>query len=174
MFGSCEAGCLHRCCRPKVNDLQAFWTLAVMLSASKFPSRPAAVAAHQKAQKPAPGLYNVSCAAMAEMLPFALRAGLPMPAFVDAVTSGTGQRLGLAFASGLKALGTDVLCGHGIDEQVCVCVFVCAYVYMQSKLLPDFELQPCPRSFGFNQWAPLVLQRSLVDTASIRSLCYVT
>ncbi|CAE7222472.1 Hgd, partial [Symbiodinium necroappetens] len=50
-------------------------------------------------------LYNVSCAAMAEMLPFALRAGLPMPAFVDAVTSGTGQ------------------------------------------------------SFGFNQWAPLVLQR---------------
>ncbi|OLP81356.1 2-(hydroxymethyl)glutarate dehydrogenase [Symbiodinium microadriaticum] len=50
-------------------------------------------------------LYNVSCAAMAEMLPFALRAGLPMPAFVDAVTSGTGQ------------------------------------------------------SFGFNQWAPLVLRR---------------
>ncbi|CAE6921941.1 Hgd [Symbiodinium sp. CCMP2456] len=50
-------------------------------------------------------LYNVSCAAMAEMLPFALRAGLPMPAFVDAVTSGTGQ------------------------------------------------------SFGFNQWASLVLQR---------------
>ena len=71
---------------------------------------------------------------MAEMLPFALRAGLPMPAFVDAVTSGTGQRLGLAFASGLKALGTDVLCGHGIDEQVCVCVCVCICIHAKQTV----------------------------------------
>eukprot|EP00931_Biecheleriopsis_adriatica_P071568 TRINITY_DN45444_c0_g1_i1.p1 TRINITY_DN45444_c0_g1~~TRINITY_DN45444_c0_g1_i1.p1 ORF type:complete len:185 (+),score=38.37 TRINITY_DN45444_c0_g1_i1:32-556(+) len=50
-------------------------------------------------------LYNVSCAATAEMLPFAARAGLPLQAFVEAVSTGTGQ------------------------------------------------------SFGFQQWAPLILQR---------------
>ncbi|CAE8733306.1 unnamed protein product [Polarella glacialis] len=39
-------------------------------------------------------LYNVSCAATAEMLPLALRAGLPLEAFVEAVSTGTGQSFG--------------------------------------------------------------------------------
>lgn len=39
-------------------------------------------------------LYNVSCAAMAEMLPLAARAGLPLETFVEAVSMGTGQSFG--------------------------------------------------------------------------------
>lgn len=39
-------------------------------------------------------LYNVSCAAMAEMLPLAQRAGLPLEAFVEVVCTGTGQSFG--------------------------------------------------------------------------------
>eukprot|EP00446_Apocalathium_sp_SHHI-4_P062514 CAMPEP_0177417392 /NCGR_PEP_ID=MMETSP0368-20130122/68620_1 /TAXON_ID=447022 ORGANISM="Scrippsiella hangoei-like, Strain SHHI-4" /NCGR_SAMPLE_ID=MMETSP0368 /ASSEMBLY_ACC=CAM_ASM_000363 /LENGTH=282 /DNA_ID=CAMNT_0018886959 /DNA_START=8 /DNA_END=853 /DNA_ORIENTATION=- len=36
-------------------------------------------------------LYNVGCAAMAEMLPLAKRAGLPLDAFSEVVSTGTGQ-----------------------------------------------------------------------------------
>ena len=64
---------------------------------------------------------------MAEMLPFALRAGLPMPAFVDAVTSGTGQHLGLAFGSGLGPLGKDTCVDTVYMEQVCLCTYVCVH-----------------------------------------------
>ena len=39
-------------------------------------------------------MYNISCAAMAELLPFAARAQLPLEEFVEVVSSGTGQRLG--------------------------------------------------------------------------------
>eukprot|EP00434_Breviolum_minutum_P015097 symbB.v1.2.013310.t1/scaffold938.1/size150240/3 len=39
-------------------------------------------------------LYNVSCAATAEMLSFAARAQLPLEEFVEVVSSGTGQSFG--------------------------------------------------------------------------------
>lgn len=39
-------------------------------------------------------LYNISCAAMAELLPFAARAQLPLEEFVEVVSSGTGQSFG--------------------------------------------------------------------------------
>lgn len=39
-------------------------------------------------------LYNVSVAAMAEMLPLASRAGLSLESFVEVVTTGTGQSFG--------------------------------------------------------------------------------
>ena len=38
-----------------------------------------------------PGLYNINCAATAEMLPFAAKAQLPLEEFVEVVASGTGQ-----------------------------------------------------------------------------------
>lgn len=36
-------------------------------------------------------LYNVGCAAMAEMLPLAKKAGLPLESFAEVVSTGTGQ-----------------------------------------------------------------------------------
>ncbi|CAK9028357.1 Probable 3-hydroxyisobutyrate dehydrogenase [Durusdinium trenchii] len=39
-------------------------------------------------------LYNISCAATAEMLSFAAKAELPLEEFMEVVSSGTGQRVG--------------------------------------------------------------------------------
>eukprot|EP00747_Dinoflagellata_sp_TGD_P210620 gnl/TRDRNA2_/TRDRNA2_83883_c0_seq1.p1 gnl/TRDRNA2_/TRDRNA2_83883_c0~~gnl/TRDRNA2_/TRDRNA2_83883_c0_seq1.p1 ORF type:complete len:322 (+),score=54.81 gnl/TRDRNA2_/TRDRNA2_83883_c0_seq1:70-1035(+) len=57
-------------------------------------------------------LYNVSVAAMAEMLPLAQRAGISLEPFVEAVSSGTGQSFGFQQWAP-KVLERDFGCGPG-------------------------------------------------------------
>ena len=70
------------------------------------------------------GLYNISCAATAELLPFAARAQLPLAEFVEVVGSGTGARLGgweqlMAGESGVLGLANQEISGGFRIVELC-------------------------------------------------------
>ena len=61
------------------------------------------------------GLYNISCAATAEMLPFVARAQLPLEEFLEVVSSGTGQRLGESPGISAGALFSEMSWGFNLS-----------------------------------------------------------